>query len=179
MIELVPCDNEDVGFLSTVQLVVNGALATLQVEEVYLVQVDNWFDHKWLGWRSRRGEVPRIPPFPPNRICSEAHLVFDANHGRWEAVPQRHSLHRRQPGRTWLAQPLDRFSESAAFVWYSGNSLPDKAGSLLFYLSGEDGYAWYVSFAKNGDWKIGGERQISRRELAGFMNRGRQMIPTH
>jgi hypothetical protein len=176
MIDLESCDNDDADFVSLAQQIVNGAVATLQVAEVHVVHVDNWFDHKWLGWRSRRGEEPRIPPFAPNRVCSESHLILDVNQGRWEAVALRRPLHLRQPGRTWLTQPLDRFSDSAAFIWCSGNSLTNTAGSLMFYLSGGEGYAWYASFAKGGRWKIDGARQITRRELAAFEARGRRMM---
>jgi hypothetical protein len=53
MIELVQTEHDDPGFLALTQRIVNGAIAILRVHEVYLVQVDNWFDHKWLGWGSR------------------------------------------------------------------------------------------------------------------------------
>src|SRR5215510_4576327 len=96
----------------------NGAIAELGMREVFLVHVDNWFDHKWLGWWSRKEEELRVPTFTPNRVRSEK------------------PLHVRQPGRPWLAQPLDRFSKSAAFIWYSGNTTTNKAGSVMLYLSG-------------------------------------------
>lgn len=63
MIELIPCEHDDDAFLALVQKIVNGAIDTLQVHEVYLVHVDKWFDWEWLGWRSRRGKELKIPPF--------------------------------------------------------------------------------------------------------------------
>jgi hypothetical protein len=49
MIELVPAERDDAAFLSLAQRIVTGAIAGLQAHEVYLVHIDNWFDHKWLG----------------------------------------------------------------------------------------------------------------------------------
>jgi hypothetical protein len=46
MIELAPAEYDDASFLELVQRIVNGAVAALHASEVYLVQVDNWFDHK-------------------------------------------------------------------------------------------------------------------------------------
>lgn len=165
---------------SLVQRIINGALAALEVCDVYLVQTDNWFDWKWLGFWSQgvRGvglQKLRVPPFNPNRVRSEKHFTWDPLSSRWAAAAQKKPLHIRQPGRSSLAQPLDVWSKSAAFIWYSGNSTANKAGSLMFYLSGAEAYAWYASFRKDDDWKLEGERQTTRRELASFEERGRRL----
>jgi hypothetical protein len=180
MIELAPGDRDDVEFLSLVQRIINGAVTALEVRDVYLVETDNWFDWKWLGFWSKgaRGVGPqklRVPPFNPNRVRSERHFTWDPVSSRWAAVAQKKPLHIRQPGRSSIAQPLDVWSKSAAFIWYSGNSTTNKAGSLMFYLSGTEAYAWYASFRKDDDWKLEGERQTTRRELASFEERGRRL----
>ena len=168
MIELIPTENDDLAFLCLVQRIVNGAIAALQVCEVYLVHIDNCFDHKWLRWHYRSGQELRVLPFDPNRVRSEKHFVWDADHSRWMAVDQRKPLHVRRPGRSSLDQPIDRFSRSAAFIWYSGNTVTNQAGSLMFYLSGAEGYAWYASLTKKEHWTVGDECQITRRELKAF-----------
>jgi hypothetical protein len=179
MIELMPADNDDAHFLALAQRIVNGAVAALQRREVYLVHVDNWFDHKWLGWRSRGKHKKllelRVPLFTPNRIRSEKHIVLDEETSTWTWVAMPNPLHRQQPGRPSLAERLDRFSKSAAFVWYSGNTATNKVGSLMLYLSDADKYAWYASFKKDGPWAVNDEFRITRRELAHFEERGRQM----
>jgi hypothetical protein len=193
MIELIPSEYDDVAFLSLVQRIVNGALITLQAGEVYLVHIDNWFDWKWLYWRSRRGKelLPPfdrskeghfdtelcVPMFDPNRVRSEKHFIWEENRSQWTAVDHPKPLHVRQPGRPSLARPLERFSKSAAFIWYSGNTVTNRAGSLMLYLSGADGYAWYASFTKKEHWKVEGERRIARRELIAFEHRGSQIEP--
>jgi hypothetical protein len=74
VIELVPAGHDDVAFLSLAQRIMKGAIAELEMREVFLVHVDNRFDHKWLGWWSRKEEELRIPTFTPNRVCSEKHF---------------------------------------------------------------------------------------------------------
>ncbi len=135
MIQLLPAEHDDVDFLALAQRIVNGAVEVLHVREVFLVHIDSWFDHKWLRWWSRKGEELRVPTFTPNRVCSEKHFARVAERSAWTQVEQPKPLHVRQPGRPWLAQPLGRFSRNAAFIWYSGNTATNKAGSLMFYLS--------------------------------------------
>ena len=179
MIELVPAEHDDVAFLSLAQRIVNGAIAELRMREVFLVHVDNWFDHKWLGWWSRKDEELRVPTFTPNRVLSEKHFVWKAETSAWESIELQKPLHVRQPGRPWLAQPIDRFSESAAFIWYSGNTATNKVGSLMLYLSGAEGYSWYASFRKSEEWAVADECRITRRELSVFEERGRQLELAH
>ena len=141
MIELAPTEDEDAAFLALVQRIVNGAIAALGVHEAFLVQTDNWFDWKWLGFGSR-GErdvsLTRlgIPFFNPNRIRSEKHFVWDASGSRWTAESLGTPLHIRRPYSLRSGRPLDRWSEFAAFIWYSGNTAINRAGSLMLYLSG-------------------------------------------
>jgi hypothetical protein len=179
VIELVPTEHDDVGFLSLAQRVMNGAIAELRMRDVFLVHVDNWFDHKWLGWWSRKDEELRVPTFTPSRVLSEKHFVCKAETSAWERIELQKPLHVRQPGRPWLAQPLDRFSESAAFVWYSGNTAVNKVGSLMLYLSGAQGYSWYASFQKTEEWAVADECRTTRGELSVFEERGRQLELAH
>jgi hypothetical protein len=174
VIELVPTEHDDVAFLALAQRITNGAIVALGMREVFLVHVDNWFDHKWLGWWSRKDEVLRVPTFTPNRVCSEKHFHWNAESSAWEDVGLRRPLHIRQPGRSWLAQPIDRISTSAALIWYSGNTATNEAGSLMLYVSGAEGYSWYASFRKSAEWAVVDEYRITRRELSAFEERGRQ-----
>jgi hypothetical protein len=179
VIELVQAEHDDAAFLSLVQRIMNGAIAELGMREVFLVHVDNWFDHKWLGWWSRKEEELRVPTFTPNRVCSEKHFLRKAETSVWEEIGLENSLHVRQPGRPWLTQPLDRFSKAAAFIWYSGNTATNNVGSLMLYLSGAEGYSWYASFRKNGEWAVADECRTTRRVLSVFEERGRQLELAH
>ena len=179
MIELIPVEHDDVDFLSLAQRIINGALMELRMSEVFLVHVDNWFDFKWLGWWTPKDEELRVPTFTPNRVCSEKHFVWNVEKSAWEITVLPRPLHVRQPGRPRLAQPIDRFAESAAFVWYSGNTATNKTGSLMLYLSGAEGYSWYASFRKSQEWTLADGCRITRRELLIFEECGRQLEMAH
>jgi hypothetical protein len=180
MIELAFSEYDDGAFIQLAQRIVNGAVTVLRIPEVYLVQVDNWFDHKWLGWWSswKHKELKQlyVPPFNPNRVCSQKRFIWDAHAAQWVATGQGNQLHLRQPGRrSSRAQLLDRFSKSAAFVWYSGNTVTNRAGSLMLYLSGAGAYAWYASLTKAEHWKVDDGFRITMRDLVSFEERGRQL----
>jgi hypothetical protein len=51
----------------------------------------------------------------------------------------------------------------------------NKVGSLMFYLSDADGYAWHASLKKGDHWTVADEFQITRRELLSFEERGHQL----
>ena len=51
--------------------------------------------------------------------------------------------------------------------------MTNTAASLMLYLSGAEGYAWYASFRKEEHWKLADERRITRRELVSFEDDGR------
>jgi hypothetical protein len=175
MIELDAAGHDDPQFIALAQRIVNGAIVILQAREVFLVHIDNWFDHKWLEWRCRRGyEVLLVPPFNPNRIESQKHFVWDAEESSWASVGFTRLVHVRQSGRSSLDQPLDRFSKHAAFVWYSGNTAANRVGSLMVYLSGAEDYAWYASFRKKEHWHVADEKRITRLALETFEKRGLQ-----
>lgn len=118
MMTLVPAELDDPAFLSLAERIVNGAVAVLKIHEVYLLHVDNWFDHKWLRWWCRRGDHElRVPLFNPNRILGQKRFVWSVEQSAWESREPGKLLHIRQAGRPWLAPFLDRFSKCAAFVW--------------------------------------------------------------
>jgi hypothetical protein len=176
VLELVAAVHDDDGFLTLAQRIVNGAIAALQVREVYLVHIDNWFDFKWLGWGTKkREEELRIPPFSPNRVQTEKHFVWGVEKSAWISIGLRKPLYYWPADGSWLAPPINRLAERAAFIWYSGNTTTNKVGSLMVYLSGAVGYAWYASFRKGEYWTVADESGITRRELESFAERGRQL----
>jgi hypothetical protein len=175
MIKLVPSDGDDPRFLFLIQRIINGALAALGARELFLIQTASWFDFKWRGFWSWTGKELKIPPFTPRRVRAQKHFTWDTIGTCWRYDGPGKALHANQPGRSYLARPLSRFSASAAFVWYSGNTVANSAGSLMFYLAGADRYSWYASFHLDAEWKIKGECEIDRRELLSFLERGRQI----
>jgi hypothetical protein len=176
MIKLVQSDGDDPGFLSMIEPIINGALAVLGTRELFIVETDSWFDFKWLGFWSWTGKDLKVPPFTPRRVRTQKHFTRDdTTTSCWQYEGPGKALHLEQPGRSYLASPLSRFSASAAFVWYSGNTETNGAGSLMVYLAGADRYSWYASFHLAREWKIKRVCRIERRELMSFLERGRHI----
>jgi hypothetical protein len=79
MITLEVTNNIDPGFVAIVERILNNTLQLHQPAGVYVVLIDNWFDHKWLefksnkndndllGWRSKL----MLPPFEPSRVLGQ------------------------------------------------------------------------------------------------------------
>jgi hypothetical protein len=176
VLEVVVAEHDDIAFVRLAQRYINGAITALEVREVYLVHIDNWFDFKWLGWRTKkREEHLRIPPFSPGRVQSEKHFVWDVQASNWISTAVRNPLYYWPSQGRWLPTPINRLAEQAAFIWYSGNTTTNKVASLMFYLSGLGCYAWYASFKKADHWAVAKEARITRRELESFAERGRQL----
>jgi hypothetical protein len=175
MIELTPTDSDDPAFLALTQRIINGAVAAHELRDVFLVHVDTWFDHKWLGWWCWKGIELCVPPFTPRRVQSERRIVRRGDPPTWTSAMLEKPLHIRQPGRAVLRRPLARYSKDAAFVWYSGRTAANTLGCLMFYRSGAERYSWYASMARKAIWAIAETFYISTGELEWFAERGRQL----
>ncbi len=79
MIRLESTENIDYSFVAIVEQILINTLQLYQPAKVYVVQIDNWFDHKWLefdsnsndsdelGWRAKL----MLPPFEPSRVVRQ------------------------------------------------------------------------------------------------------------
>ena len=156
--------------------ILNGAILAHEVRDVFVVHIDTWFDHKWLGWWSWKGETLCVPPFTPRRVVSESRFARSAEPATWTSAVIKRPLHIRRPGRATLGQPLHRFSQDAAFAWYSGRTTTNTVGCLMFYHFGTELDAWYASMGKQTNWTANWAAvetfQISPGELRSFEQRG-------
>lgn len=115
MIELKPIQTEDPQFVELASQVLNGLIRLHSPQEVYAIQIDHWFDHKWqhfsgktigaLGvWRS----TLTVPPFDPGRVVSQSHFrVKDSSTATYEAEEVK-PLHLDQ----WSGHNLHRFTST-------------------------------------------------------------------
>ncbi|MFZ0061666.1 MAG: hypothetical protein WAL47_06480 [Pyrinomonadaceae bacterium] len=173
MITFEPSENIDHSFVAIVEQILDNTLQLHQPAEVYVVQIDNWFDHKWLefdtsridtddlGWRAKL----MLPPFEPSRVVSQlsfkkhspAPLLYEASSSN--------PLHLLSSNRS-----LAQICSSGAFVWYSYVGNRSDQGSLMVYLNDDGkGSAWYASFTKNPDWQVNKMKGVSKRELTELM----------
>jgi len=140
--------------------------------EFYFVQIDNWFDAKWLGFSGKilgalgvRKRDLTVPPFRPNRVIVQTHLSRDGASSDYiatDAAP----LHRNQFSFQNLNRKIRHLSNSALFFWYSGASAQTGRGSMMLYrIADAELSSWYASWQRSPDWKLLHTQQISRAEL--------------
>jgi hypothetical protein len=184
-IAITPDESDDPAFIALVEQIVRRWDEDHNPDEVFLIQIKNWFDHKWLKYsgKSRVAFVsgfdnhPQValdpvfqdrvtfPPFTPNRVVREQ--LWTAAKGE-----RRHRVHRKK---TWqhsawnLQRRVTQFASSALFVWFSSGTLENQQGSLMIYhVEGESVDAWYAALRKdsaNGVWKLERTKGIAMADL--------------
>jgi hypothetical protein len=170
MIELTPTHIDDPQFVQLASQVLNKLIRLHLPSDVYAIEIDHWFDHKWLQFSGQTlGALPfwrwrlTIPPFDPGRVVSQKY--FHARNAGREIYDEdvRKPLHRDQ----WSGHNVNRYikdiSASGIFFWYSGDTNGSDRAALMVYLtSGEEAVPWYASFTKTEHWRLNKVRGISR-----------------
>lgn len=162
MIELIPQHDDDPSFLDLVRRNIEGTTAACHPREVYVVHIDNWFGDRWVhfsgklfGMAGVRMKRLTVPPFHPRRVRSEQHYKKDEDADEYRRTENHRRLHRYQESSQNLRRFVTTFGSSTMFVWYSGNSLANGAGSLMVYaVQGAETEWWYVSFERTSEWFI-------------------------
>lgn len=151
----------------------NNAVQRSNPGEVYVVQVDGWFDDKWQGfsgtvmheiaiWRDKL----TVPPFHPSRILSERYFRLNPDLGQY-AVASAKPLHINQASAENLRRYIRGISSSGIFVWYSHISTDsDRASLMLYTVDRSDASGWYAGFARNAEWQLVQVKGTSRKAVA-------------
>lgn len=173
MITLRPRENIDPSFVAIVEQILDNTLQLHQPAEVYVVLIDNWFDHKWLEFGSNKndgdgsGWRPKLmlPPFEPSRVLSQSHFQTHSSAPSLYEISSSNPLHILPTNRS-----LSQICRSGAFMWYSHVDKRSDRGSLMVYLNNDGrGSGWYASFVKNPDWQMNKVKGASKRELGELM----------
>jgi len=173
MIELHQTDEDDINFTNRMRKIVLGALLLYKPQEVYVVHIDNWFDWKWLPF-----SLEELPPFSPNRVLDQQHFTWDATTSAYLPSERGEILHKAQATSEHRNQRrLSKISAPTSFVWYSGNTRKNDAGSLLAYFRIPDGEGSYVAFKRKSDlWEIKRVIGTTEPELLRFEEHGQQQL---
>jgi hypothetical protein len=190
---------DDNDFVLVVRAIVEGVLARHAPKFAWVIQVDNWFDHKWLRF-SGNGSVANphfarimpgdslavrfdsvkaefnqskvtIPPFSPNRILGQWPFIrFD---NEYREFPLKDAPHPWEKERSAANLHRGAAREDTGFFWYSGNTLKNDRGSLMTYLSqGREVGCWYAEFIRQEKWRLGRTKEINREEISRFAGAG-------
>jgi hypothetical protein len=198
-IELLIKPNDDPQFVELARRVISGLVNDNFPSEIFVVQIDNWFDLKWLNF-SGIGRVkfdghPHIdgdtaldefwldkvtfPPFTPRRVLKEYFFERDEN-GDYSlstiAPPYIHSRRRARSNRKFHRR-LENFTHSAVFMWFSSNTKSNRRGSFMVYEVGDSGInTWYSSFSKEKEeWKVLKTKGINPAQVSSLINQN--MLP--
>ncbi len=164
-----------------------------------MIQVDNWFDHKWLrysgsgtvaskfpvDWTSsfmdRFASVKEqfwrdkltFPPFAPERVAAQWSFLHTES-GYIEVplakLPHSESKHRSHSN---LNRRVEDFVRSASFVWYSGNTLKNGRGSAMVYSIGPGGpICWFAAFGRKSGWALERTKGIDTEQVSRLLSRG-------
>lgn len=171
--------SDDNDFIRLVNKVVAGVIRRRKPTEVWIIHIDNWFDHKWLrfpGYAATASPVPlwqsklTFPPFTPNRVLGQCSYERSGDEYVESPLPKLPHRDGRWISRSNPYRRVEDFGEAALFVWYSGNSLKNGRGSMMVYWAGsEDPICWFASFSGGPQWTVERTKSISREEVLSLL----------
>ena len=175
--EILTKQNDDPDFVELVKHVIAGSLIDGFPSTIRVIKIDNWFDHKWLGFSGKgrvgfgffedhfevdtaldefRQDKITLPPFSPSRVIEEYYFKREVN-GSYSARNPRPYLHERKlasSSQNLHKRIVDRI-DSALLVWFSSNTKQNLRGSVMIYeVKGNDVYPWYAELVKEECWRI-------------------------
>ena len=182
---LINIDIDDApDFIKNINSIIIALIDRHKFEEVSIIKIENWFDHKWLNYSGKSvvqfhggqfieaalqdewREKITVPPFNPNRVLSEK--VFITNPSINKTFDKR--IHRIKASNDNLHNRIIDYSDNGLFVWYSSNTQKNTKGSVMFYkVQNRIVDTFFVSFeSKKGNWEISKTKNISMDELKEF-----------
>ena len=115
MIDLKPTQDEDGRFVALTSQLLNRLIRLHSPQEVYVIHIDHWFDHKWQSfsgktigavglWRS----TLTVPPFEPGRVVSQSYFCAKDSSTKSYSLEGAKPLHLEQ----WSGHNLHRSSST-------------------------------------------------------------------
>ncbi len=173
MLSIPAAESDDPKFVDLVMRLLNNAIRCYKPRQLYLIHIDNWFDHNWKGYAGRRGyccnvwlDPLRPPPFAPGRVKSEfVYAVSAAEPFEFDRI-KAPALHVSQSSPDNMHRRLEDISPATLYCWYSGNTIKnDRASLMVYYVQDELNIGWYVTFIRRTDWKLGLTKGVSAGEV--------------
>jgi len=193
---------DDNDFVDLLNALLSSLLVQQTPEQFWVIQIDNWFDHKWLrysgsgsvastfpaDWTSsfmdRFASVKEqfwrnkltFPPFAPDRVVGQ--WSFLRSKGEYIEVPFPKLPHKESKRRSHsnLNRRVEDFVRSASFVWYSGNTLKNGRGSVMVYNIGPGKpICWFAAFGRKSGWLLERTKGINMEQVSRLLIAGCQM----
>ncbi len=184
--EIIIRDGDAPEFIKLINKIMLGLIERFQINEVCLVRIKNWFDHKWLNYSGKSvvqfhgggividsalnnewREKITVPPFNPNRVLSETFFRIKPTENKMFEKP----LHITKDSNDNIHNRISIYSDNGLFIWYSSDTEPNQKGSLMIYRVQTDLVStFYASFENNKGWKIKQTKDIPLGELTCYIN---------
>ena len=160
---------DDQQFITLLNSLVRGLIEEETPQEFWIIQIDNWFDHKWLGFGMNTTvpiEKPAFPPFTPNRVVCQFSYVRVGDDYEESPLPVLPHSTKRKRSEMNLRKCVQDSTRSASFVWYSGNSLANGRGSVMVYNIAPDRFeCWFAGFNRGRAWTLHSTKGVSRDDV--------------
>ena len=171
-------DTDDPAFIESLTSLVLSHANTRLPEQLWIIRIDNWFDHKWLRfsgygsvasqrevggmtlnrfgldrWDSGKAEFHRdkltFPPFNPSRVIEQCSYVRQGHDYLEAALPVLpHPTQHRRSGSN-LNRHIQNVTGNGCYVWYSGNTVANGRGSVMVYnVTADSGECWFAAFVR-------------------------------
>ena len=183
--EIVVGETDDPYFIELANRIVRGLLVRHKPDEAWIVQIDNWFDHKWVkfsGYGLIASNIPMdrydtvkaesfqekvtFPPFTPNRVLGQwSYERIGSDYNEFAAARVPHGNKRRRSEMN-LRNRVQDFSHAALFIWYSSNTVATGRGSVMIYKVFRGAVdCWFVSFNRTTEWRVAATKGVSQDEV--------------
>jgi len=190
-IQMSAGETDDPGFIEVLNSILSGLIADDAPQQFWVIQIDNWFDHKWLGF-SGMGLIASIiplnsydtvkaesyqekvtfPPFTPNRVVAQFSFVRVGNTYTESALPALPHGNERKHSETNLRRRIQDFTRSGCFVWYSANTVANGRGSVMVYVVTADQVeCWFAAFNRQEEWKLETTKGVTRDKLENWLEK--------
>jgi hypothetical protein len=189
--EILPGITDDNDFIKLLNSLLGKLLVQYGPKQLWIIQIDNWFDHKWLRF-SGKGAVDfrfpafmnrfdgaleefyqdriTFPPFNPNRVQGQWSYMRQDNDYREFPLPMLPHSADKQPTSRNLHRRIQDIVTSGCFVWYSANTLANGRASVMVYaVNGDTSECWFAAFSRDETWTLGATKGIDRAAILGLL----------
>lgn len=196
---------DDGDFIEYVSRLISGSVEVHRPSEFWVHKIDNWFDHKWMGFSGKilgalgvwKNQLT-FPPFVAGRIVGDWYFRYDDGAAEYLLSHTERKIHHQGSSAENCLRRVSRVSPSAAFYWFSGNTIGSDRGSLMGYIpvvsdqaqgvipskrgrkpndiarnpDATIHWSWFLAFSKDGTWKINKMKNIHAYEVRLFDRKG-------
>lgn len=162
-------ENDDPDFLLCATELVHGIVEGMAPPRYQTFRIDNWFGPKWLGFCGKLvGAVGVanfrevvVPPFVQHRLTAQSLFVREDD-GKYSHQGDGTQIHNIGTSESNFKNYARDAAPDTTLFWISGNSIPNRRGSIMSYMPGPESYwLFYVEFQnKDGNWSISQHKQM-------------------